>query len=161
MMADTIDQTSIDVPIDNMLKGIDAGVRRLRQIINDMIDVSLIDNDLLSINRQPLRIGYIIKLLKNDLSEAIAGRKQQLVVEQFEGNNSMISGDIERLFQAIHNVALNAIKYTPDEGTIIMSGRLLPGFIEITVKDTGIGISTEHQSIIFEKFGQLKWQDKI
>jgi signal transduction histidine kinase len=67
----------------------------------------------------------------------------------------MIYGDAERLYQALNNVASNAIKYTPDGGTITIDGRLLPGFVEITITDTGIGISAENQSLIFEKFGQL------
>ena len=55
----------------------------------------------------------------------------------------------------MYNVITNAIKYTPDGGTITIDGRLLPGFVEIIVADTGIGISPEHQATIFEKFGQL------
>jgi K+-sensing histidine kinase KdpD len=67
----------------------------------------------------------------------------------------MIYGDSERLYQALNNVVANAIKYTPDKGTITIDGRMLPGFIESPVKDTGIGISPENQSLIFDKFGQL------
>jgi signal transduction histidine kinase len=67
----------------------------------------------------------------------------------------MIYGDSERIYQALYNVATNAIKYTPDEGTITINGRLLPGFVEIIISDSGIGISPEHQAVIFEKFGQL------
>jgi signal transduction histidine kinase len=52
-------------------------------------------------------------------------------------------------------VICNAIKYTPDGGTITIDGRSLPGFVEVTVTDTGIGISAEDQATIFEKFGQL------
>ena len=52
------------------------------------------------------------------------------------------------------NVVSNAIKFTPDKGRITIDGRSLPGFIEITIADTGIGVSTENQIRIFEKFGQ-------
>ena len=67
----------------------------------------------------------------------------------------MIYGDSERVYQALYNVATNAIKFTPDKGTITINGRLLPGFVEIIISDTGIGLSAEHQSVIFEKFSQL------
>ena len=66
----------------------------------------------------------------------------------------MIFSDPERLYQAFRNILVNAIKYTPDDGAITMDGRILPGFIEVTVADTGIGISHEDQPVIFEKFEQ-------
>ncbi len=155
MMMDIVERSSKDEAMQTMLKGVDTGIHRLRHIIDDMIDVSLIDNNLLAINFQPVWVSHLIKLLRNELEETIAQRGQTLTIQEFEGNNTMIYGDSERLYQALHNVASNAIKYTPDQGTITLNGRLLPGFVEITITDTGIGISPEHQSIVFEKFGQL------
>lgn len=67
----------------------------------------------------------------------------------------MLFGDPERLYQAFRNILSNAIKYTPDGGKVTVGGRLLPGFIEVTITDTGIGISAEDQETIFEKFSQL------
>lgn len=154
MMVDVIEQSG-QSPIDGLLKGVNTGILRLRQIIDDMIDVSLIDNNLLKLNYQPVWVSHLLNLLQNELKKIVSNRNQTLIVNQFEGNNLMIYGDSERLFQALHNVASNAIKYTPDKGTITIDGRMLPGFIEITIADTGIGISPEHQSTIFEKFGQL------
>ncbi len=153
MMVDMVEQSGS--PIDGLLKGVNTGIHRLRQIIDDMIDVSLIDNNLLTLNFQPLWVSHLLTLLQNELKKTIAERKQTLIVDQFEGSDLMIYGDSERLYQALYNVAANAIKYTPDHGTITINGRLLPGFVEIIITDTGIGISPEHQATIFEKFGQL------
>jgi signal transduction histidine kinase len=150
-MAEHPDQMSIG----RLLKGINTGILRLREIIDDMIDVSLIDNHLLTLNIQPLWISHLLNLLENELKKTAAGRKQAFVVNRFSGSDMMIYGDTERLYQALYNVVVNAIKFTPDGGTITIDGRLLPGFAEITVTDTGIGISAENQSLIFEKFGQL------
>ncbi len=150
-MAESADTSSID----SLLKGVNKGILRLREIIDDMIDVSLIDNHLLTINIQPIWINHLLTLLENELAKAAASRRQTLVIRKFEGSALMIYGDSERLFQALHNVASNAIKFTPDGGTIVIDGRLLPGFVEITVADTGIGISPENQPLIFEKFEQL------
>ncbi len=154
MMVDMVEQSD-QLQINSLLKGVNTGILRLRQIIDDMIDVSLIDNNLLTLNFQPVWISHLLNLLSNELKKAVASRKQTLVINQFEGSDLMIYGDSERLYQALNNVAANAIKYTPDGGTITINGRLLPGFIEITVTDTGIGISLKHQATIFEKFGQL------
>ena len=154
MMVDMVEQSG-QSPIDSLLKGVNTGIRRLSQIIDDMIDVSMIDNNLLKLNYQPLWISHLLNLLQNELKKIVSDRKQNLIINQFEGSDLMIYGDSERLYQALHNVAFNAIKYTPDKGTIALNGRLLPGFVEITITDTGIGISHEHQVTIFEKFSQL------
>jgi signal transduction histidine kinase len=150
-MAEGRDQSSID----SLLKGVNKGILRLREIIDDMIDVSLIDNNLLALNYQPIWVSHLLNLLDNELRKAVAVRKQKLVINQFDGSDLMIYGDTERLYQALKNVASNAIKFTPDGGTITIDGRLLPGLVEITVTDTGIGISAENQALIFEKFSQL------
>ncbi len=154
MMVDMAEQSGQSL-MDNMLKGVNTGILRLSQIIDDMIDVSLIDNHLLTLNIQPIWISHLLNLLGNELKKAVASRKQTLIINQFDGSDLMIYGDTERLYQALNNVAYNAIKYTPDGGTITIDGRLLPGLVEITVTDTGIGISAENQALIFEKFGQL------
>jgi signal transduction histidine kinase len=154
MMADMVEQSG-QPAIDSMLKGVNTGILRLSQIIDDMIDVSLIDNHLLTLHFQPIWIGHLLNLLDNELKKDVANRKQTLVIHEFDGNDLMIYGDTERLYQALNNIATNAIKYTPDGGTITIDGRLLPGFIEITISDTGIGISADNQALIFEKFGQL------
>lgn len=140
---------------DSLLKGIDNGTNRLREIIDDMIDVSLLDNNLLSLNYQPLWLNRILRTLHEECAGALLERGQTLAIRSFPGSDEMTFGDPERLFQAFRNLLINAIKYTPDGGRIEINGRKLPGFIEITFADTGIGIDPEHHSLIFEKFGQL------
>ncbi|MFN8398652.1 MAG: HAMP domain-containing sensor histidine kinase [Anaerolineales bacterium] len=154
MMVDLV-QNSEQAVMKNYLSGVNTGIQRLRDIIDDMIDVSLIDNQLLTLNIQPMWTSHLLNLVRNEFKKPIAERRQTLNVYDFNGSELMIYGDSERLYQALQNVVSNAIKYTPDKGIITIDGRLLPGFIEITVKDTGIGISPEDQSLIFDKFGQL------
>jgi signal transduction histidine kinase len=140
---------------DTLLRGVNTGIQRLRQIVDDMIVVSLIDNNMLSLNSQPLWLSHILNLLQKNLDVFIRERKQTLEIRRFPGSEEWLYADPERLYQAIQNVLTNAIKYTPDGGTIRVDGRNLPGFVEITVADTGIGISPEDQALIFEKFGKL------
>lgn len=141
--------------MDGLLEGVNKGIERLHNIVDDMIDVSMIDNNLLTLNFQPLWISHLLNLLKNELRRTIAQRRQTLNILEFEGSDTMLYGDSERLYQALYNVVSNAVKYTPDHGTITINGRRLPGFVEIAVTDTGIGISPENQSLIFDKFSQL------
>ncbi|HEY6073628.1 MAG TPA: HAMP domain-containing sensor histidine kinase [Anaerolineales bacterium] len=158
MMHDAALQPSKE-SLDDLLKGVNTGIRRLRQILDDLIDVSMIDNNLLSLTWQPVQLGQLFGLLKGDLENAIRDRHQHLEIKAFNGSEAWIYADPERIYQALRNVLINAIKFTPDEGWIRIDGRMLPGFLEVTISDTGIGISSEDQSLIFEKFGQLGQAD--
>lgn len=141
--------------LESLLTGMNTGIDRLRIIVDDMIDVSLIDNQLLTLNFQPIQLGHTISAIRLEIDGTIANRKLTLEILEFDGSKQWIYADSTRLMQAIQNVISNAIKYTPDGGKITIDGRPLPGFIEVIVSDTGIGISAENQAIIFEKFGQL------
>ena len=155
MMSDIISRLEQAGNIDPLLHGVQTGIQRLRQIVDDMIDVSLIDNNMLSLNFQPIWPGHILDLLKKNLNIFIQERHQTFDLRKFPGAQEMLYADPERLYQALQNVLTNAIKYTPDGGTITVDGRTLPGFVEVTITDTGIGISPEDQAMIFEKFGAL------
>ena len=141
--------------LEGLLAGMNTGINRLRSIVDDMIDVSLIDNQLLTLNFQPIQIAHTISAIEMEVASVLANRKLTLELLEFDGSKQWIYADANRLMQAIINVINNAIKYTPDGGKITVDGRKLPGFIEVIVADTGIGISAENQAVIFEKFGQL------
>ena len=90
-------------------------------------------------------------------------RQRQLTIT-VEGLETLpvIDADTEALRKAFHHLLVNAVKYTPDGGTITVSGHLLPpgdeefldGGVEIVVSDTGIGIDPSAQQLIFTKFYQ-------
>jgi signal transduction histidine kinase len=141
--------------LHQLLQGIHNGTRRLRELVDDMIDVSMLDNNLMSLNFQPVWLSRSLNLLKADCQQIVGQRQQMLEVRSFAGADELFFADPERLYQALRNIISNAIKYTPDGGHITIDGRMMPGFIEVTVTDTGIGIAPENQDAIFEKFGQL------
>ncbi len=138
-----------------LLKGVDNGTIRLREIIDDMIDASLIDNQMLSLHFQPVWVNRILLILKKEFTRAVIERRQTLELPSFAGGEEMTFGDEERLFQAFRNIISNAIKFTPDGGKITIQNRTLPGFIEVSVSDTGIGIDPADHARIFKKFGRL------
>jgi signal transduction histidine kinase len=154
-MMEDLNQQGKAANLNGLLAGINTGIDRLRAIVDDMIDVSMIDNNLLQLNFQPMQISQMVDALCLELEETIRSRKLTIDIKDFTGNKEWIYMDAPRIMQALRNVINNAIKYTPDGGTITIDGRLLPGFVEVTVTDTGIGISAEDQAVIFEKFGQL------
>ena len=154
MMEDLM-QAGKGADLNSLLNGMNTGIDRLRAIVDDMIDVSMIDNDLLNLNFQPMQVSQMIEALYLEVEETVRVRRLTMERRDFEGNKQWIYIDPARVQQALRNIINNAIKYTPDRGTITIDGRTLPGFIEVTIADTGIGISAENQTMIFEKFGQL------
>jgi signal transduction histidine kinase len=154
-MMDDLMQQGKATNLNGLLAGMNTGIDRLRAIVEDMIDVSMIDNDLLQLNFQPMQIGQMLEALYLEVEPITGARKLTLTIKDFDGSREWIYIDAGRMMQAVRNVINNAIKYTPDGGTITIDGRTLAGFIEVTISDTGIGISAEDQAAIFEKFGQL------
>ncbi len=154
-MMDDVKGERSEEQMKSLLTGMTTGIERLRIIVDDMIDVSMIDNDLLRLNFQPAQVGALLESLQKEVGAVMQSRKLSLVVENFEGSRLWIYLDSIRIRQAFRNVIGNAIKFTPDSGTISINGQIKPGFIEVTITDTGIGISPENQNAIFEKFGQL------
>jgi len=138
-----------------LLKGIEVGTQRLTQIIDDMIDVSVIDNQMLALKYQPVWINRLLEMVRHEFEDTLAERKLSLEVNSFPGSQEMTFGDEERLFQALRNVFSNAVKFTPDGGMIRVDGRNLPGFVEVVIEDTGIGIDPEYHARVFDKFGGL------
>ena len=144
--------------VNGVLRGMIKGTNRLQSIIEDMIDMSLIDGQALTLRLESVSIGTIIELAVGELGAAARERKQTITVEAFIGI-PRIQGDTQRLYQVFINVVGNGIKYTPDGGHITINGRLLKAqgtleedFVEIIVADTGIGIDKEDLEYIFGKF---------
>lgn len=155
MFRELLEETDYSQHLQLLLEGMDQGADRLRRIIDDMIDVSLIDNNLLTLNFQPIWLNRMFAMLDEEFRQRIQQRKQELVILAFPGSNELLFADPERLHQAFRNLLSNAIKFTPDGGSITIDGRKLPGFVEITFTDTGIGIPQVDQLRIFEKFNRI------
>lgn len=143
-----------------IVQGISTGTNRLRILVQDLIDVSLIDNRLLDFAIQPVWLDRIIENVCLEYSEILNKRHQMLSIVPFDEFNQMLYSDPDRLRQVFKNIISNAIKYTPDGGKISISGRKLPGFIELVVTDSGVGIAPENQILIFDKFIHLGEFDK-
>jgi signal transduction histidine kinase len=155
MLHENLEKQNIKEADQMLLEGINKGSNRLHLIIDDMIDVSLIDNNLLKLNFQPIWLDRIFESLMFELTPNLRERNMNLEVKTFEGNHEMMFGDPERFMQVFRNLFTNAIKYTPDGGKIIVDGRKLPGFVEVTVADSGIGIDPEEQNYIFQNFHKV------
>jgi signal transduction histidine kinase len=67
-----------------------------------------------------------------------------------------VTGDPVRVRQVVDNLLVNALKFTPEGGTVALSARARDGGVEVTVRDTGPGIPEAERQKIFEKFYQIK-----
>ena len=110
--------------IKRQVEGIVKGADRLRTIVEDIIDVSLIDTEVLALNLEMTSLFNMIELARADLVEAATERQQILNIDDF-GGLSYIEADALRLYQVFGNILGNAVKYTPDGGRIDILARHL------------------------------------
>ena len=141
-----------------MTGGISRATQRLEEIIDTMFDVSQIDTETLALEPSVTSVQMAVSSAVKNWAAALEQRGQALVME---GLTDMppITADGKRLQQAFSHLIQNAIKYTPDEGQIRITGRLLgqgmppqEQSVEVVVADTGIGIAPDDLERIFEKF---------
>lgn len=126
--------------------------RRLENIIDAMLDASQIDAEGLTLRFVPATLASTIRLAIEQWLPALEERNITLTTQGLQ-EIPPIHADMERLRQAFSNLISNAIKFTPDGGRIAIEAHPLDEeHFEVTVSDTGIGISQADQELIFEKF---------
>lgn len=145
------------------LTGLASGTQRLSVIIQDMIAVSMIDNDVLTLHYQPTTLPHIVRMAVSDLELSIPDRQLTLTIHDFPPALAAFYADPQQLYQVLNHIIGNSIKYTPDGGSITISARMLAAdagtgldFVQVSIADTGIGIAQEDQEPIFDKFYGLK-----
>jgi signal transduction histidine kinase len=146
---------SQDPQLPVLLDGISSGTKRLREIINDLIDVSLLDLKLMELHLQPVWLLQVLNAAERSVSKLLANRRLELIIERNTIPVTPTSADPDRLLQVMQKVLMNAVKYTPDDGKIVIRGRELPGFTDIMVIDNGIGITLANLPHIFDTFSAL------
>ncbi len=143
-----------------VLDGLQKGTERLHEIVNTMLDVTRVDRDAgARIAVVPVPLKSVVNDIVHRLRSEAAGRRLAFVVEHAP-DTPAINADPTLLQKALYHVLVNAVKYTPDGGTVTIRTRpvvldsRVPG-AEISVQDTGIGLAPEHRELIFEKFYQV------
>lgn len=130
---------------------------RLEGLIGDMLDVSQLDLSAMDLRFAEITIESVVRQAIENSETAIRERKQSLRISGLR-NLPPIEADMQRLGQAIRNMVLNAVKFTPDGGRIEITGNLEKNTqtgqeeIHLIIRDTGIGIDPKNHEVIFEKF---------
>jgi signal transduction histidine kinase len=157
LLKEKVEQTGdAGVPgsISHIASGLNMGVERLSQVINEIISVSRIAAGNLDLALGPVRLDQAMRPLIAEAKAACEQRGIQLHVCDLS-QVPMIEADGGQLKVALNNVISNAIKYTADKGRIIIDGRAVGDAVDITITDTGVGIPLEEQRRIFEQFHVL------
>lgn len=150
--------------LESLVAGIVRGTDRLRTIVEDIIDVSLIDTEVLSLNLELTSLANVLEMAAQDIAGAVQQRGQTLQLDDLAAL-PYIEADAPRLCQVFGNILGNAVKYTPDGGTIRISAEHLaaqkdrPAFVKVVIADTGIGIDLEERERIFDKFYRVESPD--
>ena len=140
---------------DKFLAITDRNLKRLSALINDLLDLSKLEAGKVTLVREPVVIEKVIEepiLVFRNWAETKSIKIDKKIQEGLPQANI----DANKIIQVINNLLGNAIKFTPDNGTITVEAVLRGDKeIEISVTDTGIGISEEELPKVFHKFYQV------
>jgi PAS domain S-box-containing protein len=135
------------------LKAIERNARAQARMIDDLLDMSGIISGKVRLDVQRLDLSAIVAASIDTVraSAASKGVRLQVVIDPL---NASISGDPGRLQQVFWNLLTNAIKFTPREGRVQVLLERVDSHVEVSIIDTGEGISPEFLPYVFDRFQQ-------
>jgi signal transduction histidine kinase len=144
----------------NFLHTIRTNVNRMDDLVSDLADVSRIEAGRLRLDFEAVAVGDVVEDVLHTTQREIETQNLDLEV-RVPDDLPRVWGDRTRLVQVLTNLLSNAYKYTPNGGSITMQARQTPNqwdpngapeVVHISIADTGIGIKSEEQVHIFQKF---------
>jgi signal transduction histidine kinase len=155
-----MEDASLNEDIQTIMKGLHDGTMRLHEIMDSMFDIAQIDSRTLQLNLQPVDVADLVREVCLGLTKQFSDRSQSLSIDLPALPN--IKADPNTLHKVFFHLVTNAIKFTPNEGRITITGQTLEpgspdapeGGVQITVSDTGVGVAPEYRELIFTKFYQ-------
>ena len=144
---------------DYAFEKIDNASNHLLGVINDILDMSKIEANKFDLSPVTFSFEKMLQKVVNVINFRIDERQQILTVHIDERMPRFLVGDDQRLAQVITNLLSNAVKFTAEKGRIRLNAKVIGEengvyTIQIEVSDTGIGISREQQSKLFNSFQQ-------
>jgi two-component system phosphate regulon sensor histidine kinase PhoR len=125
---------------------------RLGRLLNDLTDLSNIELGKVTLRREPVRLDEVVASVVAIIAPR-AARSRVTVTADIPAELPAVTADRDRLAQILINLVDNAVKYTPEGGTVtVTAGPPADGLIEVAVADTGIGIPAADLPRLTERF---------
>lgn len=155
-----LEDIHLDTNYRTIIKGIHEGTIRLHEVMDSMFDITQISSRSRQLQIHDVDLGEIIRDVCDMQKRAI--KERELTVRIELPNLPKVQADPNLIEKLFHHLVNNAIKFTPNQGKIIITGGVvepnltdLPdGGIELIFADTGVGIDPHYRELIFTKFYQ-------
>lgn len=126
---------------------------RLISVVNSLLDLSKMEAGMMAYDFEVTAIETLIKRAVAEITPLVEAKRIRLETE-LDPALQPIRLDPERILQVLRNLLGNAVKFTPNGGSVRIQTQPGPGKVTVAVKDSGPGIPTESLTSIFEKFNQ-------
>ncbi|MBN1765014.1 MAG: PAS domain S-box protein [Sedimentisphaerales bacterium] len=124
---------------------------RLIRLVNDVLDMARMETGSVTLDKGEVALDRLVRQCVNDIKGSAAEKKITLQTN-YHPKLPNLYADRDKLAVVIHNILTNAIKYTPDGGTVFVETNVDENFVYLKVADTGYGIPARDLNKIFEKF---------
>ncbi len=131
--------------------------KRLINLVNSLLDLSKMEAGMMTYTFQPGNLAPLIERAATEMIPLIEARKITLKTK-IDEKLPVIKIDREKILQVLRNLIGNAVKFTPEGGQVRVVARLMNRGVEVSVSDTGPGITKESLTTIFEKFHQAPFK---
>jgi PAS domain S-box-containing protein len=135
------------------LESIERNARAQAQLVSDLLDISRVITGKLRINARPVDITNSLESALESIRPAAEAKQIQIEVDR-DPYATVVTGDADRLQQVFWNLLSNAVKFTPRGGRVSVDVSRINSQLELSITDTGAGISAEFLPYIFERFTQ-------
>jgi signal transduction histidine kinase/ligand-binding sensor domain-containing protein len=154
-MVELLQETESNPAQQDLLDTLRQSGLQLQRIIDDVLDISRIEAGRISLDRRPFELVPLLEQVA-ELHAVNAGRKQLDLRLRIASDLPLLAiGDADRLFQVVGNLLSNAVKFTETGGIEVVAECPQAGILQLTVCDSGTGISVEDRERLFEPFVQL------
>jgi two-component system phosphate regulon sensor histidine kinase PhoR len=149
LLSGAVDDASVN---RSFLEKAQTNLERLNSLLEDLINISQIESGEMKMSFRIFRVNEFIESIYKEYETISANRRVALRLLLHTTAEDETFGDRERLRQVLNNLLTNAINYNKLDGEVVLSSEKIANGIQISVKDTGVGIPHEHVSRIFERF---------